>query len=183
MTLWPSHPSTNSAQVESTVQRLLGEGSVAQKKSECARALELLGWFVDLDTRTVTLFSRNLHKLLHALFCFDTLEKVSIALIQRITSLASRTSLLSRHMRPYTHALHVLTGGYSMPNVRLKLTLLAPSDILMWRSYSLLLVAHPTMLSRTLDLFQPQAPQYTFKYDASLSRIATGLYTADSDFY
>ena len=31
-----------------------------------------------------------------------------------------------------------------MPNVQIKLILLAQSDILMWRSYSLLLVAHPT---------------------------------------
>ena len=144
---------TDSTQVESSVQRLLGDGSVAQKKSECARALEFLGWFIDLDTRTVTLCARNLHKLLHALFCFNPLEKVSIALLQRIASLASRTSLLSRHMRPYTHELHVITGGYSMPNVRIKLTLLAQSDILMWRSYSLLLVAHPTMLSCTLESF------------------------------
>ena len=68
-----------------------------------------------------------------------------------------------------------------MPNVRIRLTLLAQSDILMWRSYSLLLVARPTMLSRTLESFRPQAPQYTFKYDASLSRIATGVYTAESD--
>jgi len=172
---------TDSTKVESAVQQLLGEGSIAQKKSECARALEFLGWFIDLDARTVTLCSRNLHKLLHALFCFDTLEKVSIALIQRIASLTSRTSLLSRHMRPYTHELHVITSGYSIPNVRIKLTLLAQSDILMWRSYSLLLVAHPTMLTRTLESFRPQQPQYTFKYDASLSRIATGVYTADSD--
>ena len=77
---------TDSTQVESSVQRLLGDGSVAQKKSECARALEFLGWFIDLDTRTVTLCARNLHKLLHALFCFDPLEKVSIALLQRIAS-------------------------------------------------------------------------------------------------
>jgi hypothetical protein len=82
---------TDSTQVESTVQRLLGDGSVAQKKFDCARALEFLGWFVDLDTRTVTLCTRSLHKLLHALFCIDPLEKVSIALIQRIASLVSRT--------------------------------------------------------------------------------------------
>ncbi len=82
---------TDSAQVESTVQRLLDEGFVAQKKSECARALEFFGWFVDLDARTVTFCTRNLHKLLHALFCFDTVTKVSIGLIQRIASPISKT--------------------------------------------------------------------------------------------
>jgi len=154
MTLWPSRPSPPTSQILSKCyQRLLGDGSVAQKKFDCARALEFLGWFVDLDTRTVTLCTRSLHKLLHALFCFDPLDKVSIALIQRIASLASRTFLLSRHMRPYTHELHVITGGYSMPIIRIKLTLLAQSYILMWRSYSLQLVAHPTMLSRTFESF------------------------------
>jgi hypothetical protein len=74
------------------------------------------------------------------------MAKVSIALIQRIASLASRTSLLST-----THELHVITGAYSMPNVRIKLTVLTQSDILMWHSYSLLLVVKPTMLSRTLE--------------------------------
>jgi hypothetical protein len=53
--------------------------------------------------------------------------------------------------------------------------------VLMWRSFVLLLVAHPTKLSRCMESFRPQAPQYCFKYDASLTRIAVGVYTSDSD--
>ena len=83
--------------VDNTVQQLLGIGSIAKKKSQCARALEFLGWTINLDTQTVTLCDRNLHKLIHALFCFNTEDKLSIALIQRIASLASRASMLSRH--------------------------------------------------------------------------------------
>ena len=167
--------------VDESVQQLLGQGSIAAKKSQCARALEFLGWLIDLDARTVTLCERNLHKLLHALFCFDIKDKISIALIQRIASLVSRTSMLSRHMRPYTHELHIITSAYENPNVRIKLTQLAQSDIIMWRSYSLLLVAKPLLLSRTLESFRQREPHYCFKYDASLYRIAVGVHSAIDD--
>ena len=91
---------TDSSKVDESVQHLLGEGSIAKQKSQCARQLELLGWVFDLDTHTITLCDRNMNKFLHALFCFDAIKKVSVALIQRVASLASRTSLLNRHMRP-----------------------------------------------------------------------------------
>ena len=172
---------TDSTRVDSSVQHLLGEGSIAKQKSQCARQLEFLGWTFDLDMRTITLCERNLHKFLHALFCFDTGKKISIALIQRIASLASRTSLLNRHMRPYTHELHVITSGYSQPQIKIELTLQAQSDIIMWRSYVLLLVAQPINLSRSMGSFRPHSPQYCFKYDASLKRIAVGVYTADDE--
>ena len=171
----------DSSKVDESVQHLLGDGSIAKQKSQCARQLEFLGWLFDLDTRTITLCDRNLHKFIHALFCFDTSRKVSIALIQRIASLASRTSLLSRHMRPYTHELHAITSGYSQPHVRIALTLQAQTDIIMWRSFVILLIAQPIKLSRSMESFRPQAPLYCFKYDASLTRIAVGVYTSVTD--
>ena len=119
----------------------------------------------------MTLCDRNLYKFLHTLFCFDSMKKISISHIQRIASLASRTSMLSRHMRPCTLS-QCLFQRYI--NV-------AQSDILMWRSFASLLMARPALLSRTLDSFRPRTPQYCFKYDASLFRIAVGVYNAESD--
>ena len=66
---------TASDKVDVEVQLLLGEGSIAKKKSQCARALEFLGWIIDLNQSTVTLCDRNLHKFLHALFCFNPMKK------------------------------------------------------------------------------------------------------------
>ena len=51
----------------------------------------------------------------------------------------------------------------------------------MWRSFVLLLVAQRTKLSRSMETFRPQAPQYCFKYDASSTRIAVGVYTSVHD--
>lgn len=134
-----------------------------------------------MNQRKVTLCDRNLHTFLHALFCFDSIRKTSISQIQRIASLASRASMLRRHMRPYTHKLHIITSAYSNPHIRIPLTFVAQPEILMWRSFALLLVAWPALLSRMLNTFRPQTPQYCFKYDASLFRITVGVYNAESD--
>ena len=162
--------------VDSNVQQLLGQGSIATAKSQAGRCLEFLGWDFNLDTRTITLCPRNMNKFVHALFSFNPTDKISISHIQRIASLMSRTSLLSRHMRPYTHTLHVITSGYNQPHVKIALSDLAQSDIMMWRAFTLLLIANPTRLSRTMESFRPQSADYCIKYDASLTGLGVGLY-------
>jgi len=167
--------------VDVNVQQLLGEGSIAKNKSFSARQLEFLGWIFDLDTQTITLCDRNLHKLIHALFSFTTNSKISVAHVQRIASLTSRASMLNPHMRSYTHELHIITSGYTQPHVKFALSLLAQSDIMMWRSFVLILVADPTKLSRSMESFRPKDPFYCFKYDASLERIAVGVFLMSDD--
>ena len=102
----------DSTLVDSNVQQLLGQGSIATTKSPHDRCLEFLGWDFNLDTRTITLCARNTNKLVHALFSFHPTDKISISHIQRLASLISRVSILSRHMRPYAHTLHSITSGY-----------------------------------------------------------------------
>ena len=167
--------------VDANVQQLLGEGSIAKNKSFSDRQLEFLGWIFDLDTQTITLCDRNLHKLIHALFSFTPTSKVSVAHIQRIASLTSRASMLNPHMRSYTHELHIVTSGYTQPHVKFTLSLLAQSDVMMWRSFVLILVADPIKLSRSMESFRPKDPFYCFKYDASLDRIAVGVFLMSDD--
>ena len=162
--------------VDNKVQQLLGNGSIAAAKSQHDRCLEFLGWDFDLDTRTITLCARNMHKLVHVLFSFDVTLKMSIAHIQRMASLISRASILSRHMRPYTHALHAITSGYSQPHIKINLSILAQSDVMMWRSFVLVLIANPVKLSRTMESFRPQTAEFCIKYDASLTGLGVGIY-------
>jgi len=96
----------DSTLVDANVQQLLGEGSIALAKSQYGRLLEFLGCEFNLDDKSITLCARNMNKLVHALFSFDPDQKISISHIQRLASLLSRTSLLSRHM------LHIITSGY-----------------------------------------------------------------------
>ena len=68
--------------VDRSVQQLLGQGLIAKAKSQAGRRLEFLGWDFDLDTRTITLCSRNMNKFVHALFLFNPEDKISISHIQ-----------------------------------------------------------------------------------------------------
>jgi len=117
-----------------------------------------------------------MNKLVHALFSFQTAEKISISHVQRLASLISRVSILSRHMRPYTHTLHTVTSGYTCPHVRIHLSELAQSDVMMWRAFVLLLIANPSRLSRPMESFREQPAQYIIKYDASLTGLGVGVY-------
>jgi hypothetical protein len=162
--------------VDSHVQQLLGHGSIALAKSQHDRCLEFLGWDFNLDTRTITLCARNMNKLVHALFTFHPSDKISISHVQRLASLISRASILSRHMRPYTHTLHAITSGFTCPHVRISLSELAQSDIMMWRAFVLLLIADPSKLSRPMESFRHKPAQYIIKYDASLTGLGVGLY-------
>lgn len=167
--------------VDYNVQQLLGQGSIALAKSQHDRCLEFLGWDFNLDTRTITLCARNMNKLVHALFSFHSTDNISISHIQRLASLISRTSILSKHMRPYTHTLHTITSGYNCPHVKIKLSELAQTDIMMWRAFVLLLIANPSRLSRPMESFRHQTAQYIIRYDASLTGLGVGLYAVNGN--
>jgi hypothetical protein len=171
----------DSTLVDSNVQHLLGTGSIAATKSQHGRMLEFLGWEFNLDTRSITLCTRNMNKLVHALFSFEPTAKISISHIQRLASLISRASILSKHMRPYTVTLHAITSGYDQPHVRIQLSVLAQSDVMMWRAFVLLLIANPDKLSRTMESFRPQTAQFCIKYDASLTGLGVGIYNVLND--
>ena len=79
-------------------------------------------------------------------------------------------------MRPYTHTLHAITSGYNCPHVKIKLSELAQSDIMMWRAFVLLLIANPSRLSRPMESFRHQPAQFIIKYDASLTGSGVGIY-------
>jgi hypothetical protein len=79
----------DSTLVDSNVQQLLGQGSIAITKSQHDRCFEFLGLDFNLDTRTITLCARNMNKLVHALFAFHPTDKISVSYIQRLASLIS----------------------------------------------------------------------------------------------
>jgi hypothetical protein len=83
-------------------------------------------------------------------------------------------------MRPYTHAMHVITSGYNQPHAKIHLSDLAQADVMMWRAFVLLLIAKPDRLSRPMESFRPQSAEYCIKYDASLTGLGVGIYSLAS---
>jgi hypothetical protein len=80
---------------------LLGSKAIAEHKDEQGRRLDIIGWTIDLDRRTVTLSRKNFLKTLFCFFSVDPEVPVSFRTTQRLASLSSRYTLVLRHMRPY----------------------------------------------------------------------------------
>jgi len=75
----------------------------------------------------------------------------------------------------------MITSGYNCPHVKIQLSELAQSDIMMWRAFVLLLIANPSRLSRSMVSFRRQPAQYIIKYDASLTGLGVGLYAVQGN--
>jgi hypothetical protein len=167
--------------VDTHVTGLLGPDAIAISKNKLNRALVWIGWFVDLNTRSVTLSRRNLLKTIYAFFCFSITDKITRIQVETMASLASRCSQLCRLMRPYTKALYDAIGLYKDRHIRRTLPALAKVDVAVWRAFQLLSRFSPAQLSRPISYFAIRLPTLVFKYDASLLTLAIGVYTRNYD--
>ena len=162
------------------ITELAGDNAVATEKNECGRVLEFIGWLVDLDKRSVTVSPRNLLKITHAFFCFDPAARVSRVHVERMASLASRISLLSRFMRPFTRFLNsALLTFPNNPTVLHRLSAGAQCEVAIWRAFLIIIRVHSPSLSRLISSFQRDAPSLAIRYDASLNTLAVGVYAVD----
>jgi hypothetical protein len=58
------------SQADEAITLLLGDKAVAKHKDESGRALDWIGWHIDLDNQSVTISRRNLMKTIYVFFCF-----------------------------------------------------------------------------------------------------------------
>jgi hypothetical protein len=83
-----------------TYQELLGPESHAEDKDERGRQLDMLGWSIDLESRTITLSERNRLKTLYGLLQVDVDQPVRVSDVERLASWASRYGLVMPVLKP-----------------------------------------------------------------------------------
>jgi hypothetical protein len=113
------------------ITNLLGPLAVAHNKDECARALDFIGWHIDLDRRSVTIARHNLLKTIYVFFNFAIDAPISLPHLEAMASLASRCSQLCRSIRPYTRALYEAQRQYDTRYTNRRLSALAKVDVSM----------------------------------------------------
>ena len=163
--------------VVGTIQALLGPDAENQGKREQGRRLDWLGWSMDLDLRTVTIAKHNFLKTMYEFFNFDVEGVVSVNKMETLASLASRYSMLCWAMKPYTHQFYSFISGTRNTRKSRKLDSLAQFDVLMWRSYLVVLRLDESTHSRPFDSFCSSPPTIRIEYDASLFGIGVALST------
>ena len=160
---------------------LLGPNTVADDKSKSGRRLDLIGYVVDLDTRSLSIARKNFLNTVYSFYTIDTEGNTTLPVAQKLASLASRYAVILRQMRPYSSALHQATCGRSNKSAQFKFRPEAQRSIRMWRATLALVELNEAQFSRPLDSFRPQAMEFTVEFDASLTGIGLLWYRRDTD--
>ncbi len=168
--------------VTERVQALLGPGAIAPANTEIGRALDFIGWRVDLDLRTVTMSPLNLSKTIFAFFSADVDTKLTLQELQGLASRASRCAAVCRNMRPYTVALHqAVTRSVANGHAKVSLSVAARVDVWMWRTFLALVNFDPERIARPLVSFKPAQPRWIICFDASLTGYGVALCRVPED--
>lgn len=169
-------------------ERLLGPKAFAgvgeRDKYQAARKMELIGWEFDLDEKIVGLASRNYMKTLYEFFNVDLDESVSLRTMERLAAFASRYCLVARSMRPFVHHLHAFKNTFSRERKkteRKRLTTEAKLDILMWRTFLVMMGLKRGSYWRKIESFAPQIPIGLLMYDSCLTGLGLRLYRIRSN--
>ncbi len=153
------------------MRQLLGDASVNTDKVKTGRILDMLGWCINLEDMTISPAHKNMLKAIYVFFCRDIDSGYSLKELQRLSSLATRYSMVCRQMRPYTQSLYTMTTAFRGmgPRATVRLSREAKTDIAMWRAFLCLLRFDERTYARSLYSFRSQPPRFLIEYDASLT--------------
>jgi len=85
---------------------LLGEGAVADDKTESGRRVVILGFTLDLDAKLAAISHKNLVKALYSFMSVDEHGLVTFKQLETLASLGSRYGLICVHMNPMVRLLY-----------------------------------------------------------------------------
>jgi hypothetical protein len=163
---------------------LLGPGAVAQDKTVSTadgldRRVDVIGYTIDLDQRTVTLTRRNFLKTIYAFFACEPTEPVSVSDIERMAALASRYSAILQELRPFSRALHACIRGITNRRARVLLSDEARLSVQLWRTMLCTAYLDEARFARPLEHFTKGAATFVLQFDASLEGIGILIYRRD----
>jgi hypothetical protein len=149
---------------------LLGSDAVEKTKSESGLRLSVIGYEIDLTTRIVTVARRNVLKALYGFFCTDVDAPITVKVLQKLASYASRYGEICRYMKPFVRALYAAYTGRRTKEA-FTVTPTARISILVFRVLLSLTTVFETKFSRDLSSFQDRPPRWVVEFDASLTGI------------
>ena len=176
---------TVSHEVNSSITDTIGPGGLADEKDRMGRDdFAMLGWSFDLPTRTVALAERNLLKTISSALKVDTRRGMVSRLgpLQSLASRLSRAAALSPVMRTFTVSIYTDIAGYK-GNKKSKRCLRGETraDIVLWRSFLVLMGTQRRRFCRHLDSFRPPSlPTVRVAFDGSLFGLGTVVWHRDS---
>lgn len=164
------------------IRTLLGPRSIAPEKSEVGRAIDMIGYRLDLDRMRVALTRRNLLKTLYAFASVDLRDtvKVTVKVMQGLASLASRYGTVCVVTRPFAKFLYQsFTGCGTCSHVTLGKD--TKTVIRLYQSLLLAQSLNMAAFSKPLQAFHMQPHRWVLEFDASLTGIGIIWYRLAPD--
>lgn len=157
--------------------KLLGDDSVSDKKTLFGRLMDMIGWLINLDTRTVSIARHNFLKTLHGFFRVDEDEPVRVGELQKLASWGVRYSTVCRAMRPFTHDLFLALKGNPSRNSFRRLDDNTKLCIKLWRCCLCMMeLRGPARYSRSMESFLPKEPDWEVEFDGSLTGVGLRIF-------
>jgi hypothetical protein len=97
--------------VRQLVCGLLGDGAIAETKTESGRRIEFIGYVFDLDELRVGVGQRCIERAFYAFMQVDTSSKVPVRTLESLASMATRYAGICRYMGPFVRALYSAYRG------------------------------------------------------------------------
>jgi hypothetical protein len=170
------HPDlqSNLAIAKEIIESLLGPGTVANQKTIFGRQLDFIGWHVDLDTQLLGVSRHNFSKALYSFLEIVPGDHLTIEEMEGLASRASRYSLVSRYMKPFSQVLYHAYSGRS--NRFATIPIVKGSNlwevIRLWQLFFVLMDFEPMKYTRHLVTFAPSpTPRAALNLDACLTGI------------
>ena len=120
----------------------------------------MIGYVVDLDKKTLSIARKNFLNTVYGFFTVDATAQTTIPFAQKLASWASRYSMIFRHMRPFSSALHQATCGRSNKIIPFVFRPEAQHSIRMWRATLALVELDEAQFTRPLDSYKSHDVQF-----------------------
>lgn len=156
---------------EQLCTQLLGEGSIAQHKSVFGRRIEVIGYILDLDLRTVSIGDRCVKRAFHGYMEVDEEGPVPVRVMQRLASWAERYSLVCTLIAPFQASLYRSYTGFAEQCSIKVLRPAAKRSIRLIRCLLMMTVVQEIHFSRPFHDLVPTMPPACIvaEFDASLT--------------
>ena len=161
--------------------QLLGPDSVEDKKTEFGRRIDIIGWVIDLDLRSVSIARHhNFLKTFYGFMAVEEEQPVAVKTMEKLASWASRYGMVCTAMKPFAKDLYAEISGKSRRSTII-LGEHAKRCVRLWRSCLVALELKREKFSRPLSALREKPVEWLVEYDASLGGVGLVLFRLGSD--
>ena len=173
------------SKAKTLVEGLLGEGAIADDKTEPDEdgCLDFIGYSVDIHNKRVGISRRNILKALWATLEVEDGSAVTVKQMQRIASHGSRYKRVCQLMAPFTHVLYRCISSHPHDHVVFALAEEEMAAVSMMRILLVMTTVAKIQYTRSFQSFSlhDRGAEWIIEYDACLTGIAIIWYKRDTD--